>query len=325
MNYRTKTRMTIKGPFRILGALVAAACVCTTVGCSGEIARKIKVQDNLQQASDEASLGNTAKAREAANAAIAVDPKSLDVYVSPGAEDEYDKRSIDAIFENTGDYQDRVDYLKEAAQKFPNDYEPLLQLAEVQGLMGDDADKKANAAQAAAIIEKKFTTPGAKTNAALSVDLGLAYWDAGDSLKGEESFRRAISAYPGEPSAYNGLAYEFAEANLEPKLAEARSLADRALTIVEKDDQVDPVSLANVQDTVGWVHYRRGEYKEALDALTEAIDNAPRQPVIRYHVAMVYLALKDVASARAELAHALLLSKDYADAKTGLARLPTAQ
>lgn len=44
-------------------------------------------------------------------------------------------------------------------------------------------------------------------------------------------------------------------------------------------------------DTVGWVHFKRGEYQEALSILERAAEHAPESRVIRYHLAMTQLQL----------------------------------
>jgi tetratricopeptide (TPR) repeat protein len=57
-------------------------------------------------------------------------------------------------------------------------------------------------------------------------------------------------------------------------------------------------------DTVGWVRFKRGEYKDALPALERAVERAPDSKVIRFHLGMaqLQLGLRDRARTNLELA-----------------------
>ena len=54
-------------------------------------------------------------------------------------------------------------------------------------------------------------------------------------------------------------------------------------------------------DTLGWVHYRLGNYEEAIDYLNKALSNGGDTPQVRYHLGMVYLELGEADRARQEL------------------------
>ena len=317
--------------YACLFSVLTAACTLT--GCSEGITNQLKVQNDLSEAVREAEIGNTKEARNWADKAIAVDPKALRTYVRIGADQEKDDFmnlgdvSIADVFLATVDDQTAADYMHQAIEKFPTAYEPLEVLEQIQTLTGDDAGKRATATALAALIEKKFTTPGAKTDDKMVDALAQAYWNAGDPAKGELNYRRAIGAYPGQWRAYNDLASQFADANVQPKLSEALDLANKALGMAQKEvdsdkkDAPGPEEISLIQDTIGWVYYRRGDNKQALNALLDAVNGAPRQPEIRYHIAMVYLALNDPISAKAEFIHATLLNKNYVAPQQELAKL----
>jgi len=44
------------------------------------------------------------------------------------------------------------------------------------------------------------------------------------------------------------------------------------------------------KDTLGWLHYRRGEYKASIALLEEAAKELPNLPVVHYHLGLSYLA-----------------------------------
>ncbi|HEY5505424.1 MAG TPA: tetratricopeptide repeat protein [Sedimentisphaerales bacterium] len=79
--------------------------------------------------------------------------------------------------------------------------------------------------------------------------------------------------------------------NLASLLADHR--ADKAS--LEKANSL-AVLLANSQvpqfnDTVGWINYRRGDYKAAISLLESAVAKLPNFPLVHYHLGMAYLAI----------------------------------
>jgi tetratricopeptide (TPR) repeat protein len=77
-------------------------------------------------------------------------------------------------------------------------------------------------------------------------------------------------------------------------------------------------------DTAGWVHFKRGEYRDALPTLERALEKTPDSRVIRYHLGMdeLQLGLRD--RARDSLESAVAGSDNFEgveEARTVLARL----
>lgn len=58
-------------------------------------------------------------------------------------------------------------------------------------------------------------------------------------------------------------------------------------------------------DTVGWVHYRRGEVDQAVSVLEQALQKVPSAPLIHYHLGMAYFTKGNVESAQQHLEKAL--------------------
>ena len=90
---------------------------------------------------------------------------------------------------------------------------------------------------------------------------------------------------------------------------------DRALSLVNKfQTSHNP----NFLDTLGWVHFKRGEYDRALSALLQADDIAPAQLSIQYHLGSVYFSKGDSKKARKLLeivAKSEMSFKDKTEAK----------
>lgn len=92
----------------------------------------------------------------------------------------------------------------------------------------------------------------------------------------EVKLKRLIELRPDHAQAYNALGYTLADRNL--RLKEAREFIEQALKLSPED----PFIL----DSMGWVHYRMGNYNEGLDYLKRAF--AQRQdPEIAAHLGEV--------------------------------------
>jgi cellulose synthase operon protein C len=81
--------------------------------------------------------------------------------------------------------------------------------------------------------------------------------------------------------------------------------------------RLEAVDVPQFKDTVGWVAYRKGEFRKAVSNLVAAVEKLPDMGIIRYHLGMTYLALEQREEAKKELAKAdeLLPENDALDAK----------
>jgi tetratricopeptide (TPR) repeat protein len=121
---------------------------------------------------------------------------------------------------------------------------------------------------------------------------------------------------PGSEIASNNLAMLL----LTHKSAEPASL-DRALELarrLEKSTQPEFI------DTLGWVHYLRGEYAPAIEALQRAVAVAPEAAVFRAHLGLAQLHAGQRDAARDNLQRALSASAGFpeaAEARAALAQI----
>lgn len=76
----------------------------------------------------------------------------------------------------------------------------------------------------------------------------------------EAHLRRVIALRPDEAQAYNALGYTFADQGI--RLDEAQSLIAKALELAPQDPFI--------MDSMGWVHYRRGDLESAEKYLSSA-------------------------------------------------------
>jgi tetratricopeptide (TPR) repeat protein len=104
----------------------------------------------------------------------------------------------------------------------------------------------------------------------------------------ERLLERCLVLAPEFAQALNYLAYMWADKGVN--LDKARDYVVRALA-VEPDDGA-------FLDTLGWIEYRKGDFREALGHLKKALDRMPDDPVIAQHAGDVWAALKHPRKAR---------------------------
>lgn len=93
-----------------------------------------------------------------------------------------------------------------------------------------------------------------------------------------KSMKKVLEFDAEHAQAMNYLAYSWAEMNMELDLAEKYA---RTAVKKEKDD-------AFVLDTLGWVLYKKGKYKEAADILEKAHAMQPAAGIIAEHLGDIY-------------------------------------
>lgn len=126
-------------------------------------------------------------------------------------------------------------------------------------------------------------------NARFYFDYGVAADQAGLYDKAGDLFKKSISLDPTNAAeAYNYVGFMWADHNMH--LDEAEEMIGRAL-------QFDPNNGAYL-DSLGWVHYRKGKYEEALAELLRAAQNLTRHdPVVFEHIGDTYSKLNRVPQA----------------------------
>ena len=192
-----------------------------------------------------------------------------------------------------------VRILTEARQRFPNapEFTYFLAIAQREAKHPQQAvvtfEEALNEAQA--VNEEVL-------NARFYFDYGAAADQAGLYDKAADLFRKSISLDPTNAAeAYNYVGFMWAEHNMH--LDEAEDMVGRAL-------QFDPNNGAYL-DTLGWVHYRKGKYEEALAQLLRASENLTKpDPIVFEHIGDTYSKLNRVPQALDFWQKAMALSPD---------------
>jgi tetratricopeptide (TPR) repeat protein len=126
----------------------------------------------------------------------------------------------------------------------------------------------------------------------------------GDPHAALGEYRRIVQDEPDNAQALNNLAYA---------LSEQEHQQDEALKYAQKAHELAPADSA-IEDTLGWVLYRKGLYTMAVRYLEETNDRGP-SAVVRYHLAMAYARAGNPDRGRTMFQTALKLNPNVPEAK----------
>lgn len=135
-------------------------------------------------------------------------------------------------------------------------------------------------------------------------DYASAYFNLGIDRYMEQKPEDASAAYkksleirPHSPDVLNNLSLLYVDMGIN--LSEAEEMAKEAIGryTVRKNK-------INATDTLGWVYYRMGRYKDALEMLDLCMDDLSGEPSYNYHLGMTMFALKRLSDAETFLAMA---------------------
>lgn len=187
--------------------------------------------------------------------------------------------------------------LQKAIQLEPTFQDPYNILAAVKMDQGKEQQ---------AIAEVKALQKANPENNTAYLFLGAIYERIGDKNQAREAYRQLLEKQPDSWVAANNLAYRLIEDTPDPeKLNEALTLAEKAVKI--RPDK------AIALDTLGWVHYRRGELEKAAVRLEQALEKSPDNPIINYHAAMVLHKSGRNGEAREKINKALISNEEFPD------------
>lgn len=163
----------------------------------------------------------------------------------------------------------------------------------------------------------------------LYLSLGRAYLNLGETAKGIEALDKAVKLEPGE-RVWNDVAYFLAVSKVQ--LDKAQQYAESAVTAVATDlrnveldnlkieDLQGVSSLAAYWDTLGWVHFQKGN----LDAAEKYITAAwflQQHSEVGYHLGMIYEKQGKKEEALRMYAIAVVADRQAPEAKESLIRM----
>ena len=139
-----------------------------------------------------------------------------------------------------------------------------------------------------------------------SVILQLAMADALEQTHQYEAaiseYERLLSKQPGSMIVANNLASLLSDHRND------KASLERAYALVAS---LRETQIPQFKDTLGWVSYRRDDYVNAVPLLEKAVAALPNTALVRYHLAMSYIAIRQTAKASEQLSAALSLAPDF--------------
>jgi len=188
--------------------------------------------------------------------------------------------------------------LKEIVAARPHDVEALSALAELQR----SAKKYA---EAAATYDQAIAAVGIpqRDNWTLFYFRGICYERSKQWPKAEADFKEALQLYPDQPLVLNYLGYSWVDQGLN--LEEAFKMLRKAVELRPNDGYI--------VDSLGWAHFKLGQYAEATNMLEKAIDLKPADPVLNDHLGDAYWRVNRRIEAHFQWNHARDMGPDPED------------
>ncbi|MHB1219873.1 MAG: tetratricopeptide repeat protein [Alphaproteobacteria bacterium] len=170
-------------------------------------------------------------------------------------------------------FDQAVAALKAMSAERPDRYDAPFRLGNL--LREKERYKEAVAAYDQAI--ERIKNPGPE-HWAVYYARGMALERDKQYARAEKDLMRALEYRPDQPFVLNYLAYMWIDQN--ENLERARDMIQRAVELRPEDGYI--------VDSMGWFHYRMGEYDQAVTMLERAVELRPSDPVINDHLGDAY-------------------------------------
>ena len=192
-------------------------------------------------------------------------------------------------YDSMGKTDEAIQRLQAMAAARPHDVDALSALAGLQR----SAKKYV---EAAATYDKAIAAVGIpqRDNWTLFYFRGICFERSKQWPKAEADFKKALELYPDQPLVLNYLGYSWVDQGIN--LEEAFKMLRRAVELRPNDGYI--------VDSLGWAHYKLGQYAEATQTLERAISLKPADPVLNDHLGDAYWQVDRRIEARFQWNHA---------------------
>ena len=107
---------------------------------------------------------------------------------------------------------------------------------------------------------------------------GIAYERLREWEKAEPNFNQALELAPNQPEVLNYLGYSWIDQGIN---------LDKGMELIRKAVDLRPRA-GFIVDSLGWAHYRLGQYEDAVRELEKAVTIMPQDPTINDHLGDAY-------------------------------------
>jgi tetratricopeptide (TPR) repeat protein len=174
------------------------------------------------------------------------------------------------LYKQSGD----LDKSLETIEKAIKEQDDIPQLYAYYATLLDEQKSYKKAVNMLSAAVEKFPT-----NTQLRFFLGTMFDRVGNRKATVDQLTKVIEQDKDHVQALNYLAYTYAETG--SNLDEAQKLAERALQLQPQDGYI--------LDTVGWIHFKRGDVEEAIKYLEAAVKAKADESIIAEHLGDAYL------------------------------------
>jgi Flp pilus assembly protein TadD len=188
--------------------------------------------------------------------------------------------------------------LEEIARANPSDIRPLDALGSIMRAQKRYAEAVDYYSRAIALIDK----PEQK-HWTYFYSRGTCYERLKKWPTAEVDLQRALQLSPDQPLSLNYLGYTWIDQNRNLK---------QGLALIEKAVRQKPDD-GYIVDSLGWAHFRMGNYKEAAKHLERAVELRPEDPVLNDHLGDAYWRVGREREARFQWEQALTLKPEPED------------
>ncbi len=134
---------------------------------------------------------------------------------------------------------------------------------------------------------------------------GTSYERMKNWAKAEVDLQKALQLYPDQPLVLNYLGYSWIDQN--KNLKQGMQLIEKAVSLKPDDGYI--------VDSLGWAHFRQGNWKDAVRYLERAVELRPEDPVLNDHLGDALWRVGRQREARFQWDQALTLSPEPEDAE----------
>jgi tetratricopeptide (TPR) repeat protein len=214
---------------------------------------------------------------------------------------------IAADLDTLGHTDEAISMLEEMAAK-----EPKRATADMQ--LGDVLREKKRYLEAADAYNEaigRLKAAGMPERWSLYYSRGIAFERAGQWQKAEADLLLALKLKPDQPLVLNYLGYSWIDRGEH---------LHRGLQMIEKAVDLRPED-GYIVDSLGWAHYRLGDYRTAVEYLEKAVELVPDDPTINDHLGDAYWQTGRLIEARYQWRRALQFGPEKEDIKPIEAKL----
>lgn len=298
--------------------LLFSALLFPLAGCGVVPTSRPEIADTIDQmmrsALDDLKKGNSKSGQATLDGLIRAQGSTSDAYVQ-----------VATFLNDNGRPDDALALLDPALKKSATNWDPNLWAARATALglqkntAGREAASREADTRAKTVLAARGQTPSQGRAAA---DAAVRFYQAGtyfhtvkkDTPTAIRAWRESLRLQPTNPVVLNALGYTLAD--------EGRSRADleEALDLTRRAYEQLPDEPA-IQDSYAWALFKKGDVAVARRLLRKAVDDAPNNPELRFHMGIIYAELDQIEAADAEFARALRLRPGYEEAEDARKKL----